>query len=154
MKKSLLLILALPLLLSSCEFSPAQDGGNNTGENTNENNNNPNNQNIENEDEEKEESGGNTDSGNNTETGGNAGTDEHGYIGENEENHQENSNISLDEWQEYEFHNGHKPQYNSDWLFFHGDSQEPHGSLWENPNEEVDYSGIEFHDKKQIFNFS
>ncbi len=68
-----------------------------------------------------------------------------GNSGENEGNTEENTGISLDEWREYEFHEGHEPAYHEDWDFYYGTTYEPMSNcLWENPNEKVDYNGIEF----------
>ena len=83
---------------------------------------------------------------------------ENEYTGENEENHQQNSNILLDEWKDYEFHDGHKPAWNDEWDFYYGDTYKPLNScFYECPNEALDYSGIKFYDKKEYLvspNFS
>lgn len=137
MKKSIIALLLLPLMLGACDFNPSNQGENTSGqtqqneeeeESSNHNHHQPINHNGDDEEEEEEEEN----------------------TGENEGNTQENTGISLDEWKEFEFHNGHKPTYNPDWVFDFGGSINPRGCLWENPNEAVDYSGIEFSDKKQF----
>lgn len=142
MKKSILALLLLPLMLGACDFNPSNQGENTekpTQENEEENQDSNKPQNHEDNDDENE--------GQNDEE---EEEEENQNTGENEGNTQENAGISLDEWKEYEFHNGHKPAYNSDWIFDYGGSINPRGCLWENPNEAVDYSGIEFSDKKQF----
>jgi hypothetical protein len=53
-----------------------------------------------------------------------------------------NTPLNLDEWNNFTFHDGREPEYNEYWTFYHGDSKNPGGSLWENPKYE--YSGPEF----------
>mgnify|MGYP003301220440 CR=1 FL=1 len=94
------------------------------------------------EEEHTDDEGGGSGTGGGTETGGNT----EGGGGQQEET----NGISLDEWREYEFHDGHEPVYHEDWDFYYGTTFEPMSNcLWKNPNEKVDYSGIEFFDKKQ-----
>ena len=149
-------------MLSGCDISNQQITTNpnldeyETSSNINNNHNEKEDDNSDVNNNEEHNGNNNDDSGNNNkedddgENSENLDNENHGYIGENEENHLENADISLDDWKEYEFHNGHKPAYNSDWIFDYGGSINPRGCLWENPNEAVDYSGIEFSDKKQF----
>ena len=65
-----------------------------------------------------------------------------------EEDDEDEQGLNLDEWQNWTFSDGNKPQYSEDWDFYYGTSFEPSGCLWENPKVE-EYNGIEFFDKKQ-----
>lgn len=146
MKKSFLALLLLPLMLGACDFNPS-----NQGENTEEPTQEKEEENQEtNQDSNKPQNHEDNDDENECQNDEEEEEEENQNTGENEGNTQENTGISLDEWKEYEFHNGHKPAYNSDWIFDYGGSINPRGCLWENPNEAVDYSGIEFSDKKQF----
>ena len=70
--------------------------------------------------------------------------------GGDEGNTEEKQGISLDEWHNYYFHDGHYFCYDPDWDFYYGTTYEPISSCkYENPNEDLDYSGIKFYDKKQ-----
>lgn len=60
-----------------------------------------------------------------------------------------NDPYSLSEYTTFQFHNGREPDFHEDWNFYYGDSFEPNGQLWTNPNEKSSNSGIEF--KKNSF---
>ena len=138
MKKSILALLLLPLMLGACDFNPSNQETK------------PNEETQQNEEGNHQQHLPHGDNDNDDENPIQEEEEEDENNGENEENTQENTGISLDEWKEYEFHNGHKPVYNTEWVFDYGGSINPRGCLWENPNEAVDYSGIEFSDKKQF----
>lgn len=154
MKKVLLLL--LPFLLGSCTAVPRDEETNapSTPSTQEEQH-----QEIPTEQEEHTQGGGTqteeehtqgegTGTGGGTETGG-EGTGTGGGTTPDVE-HQDNDAISLDEWQHYEFHDGHKPAWNDDWDFYFGDTYKPVSScFYECPNEDLDYSGIKFSDKKQ-----
>lgn len=135
MKKSIIVFLFLPFLLGSCD---------------------PNGQSIKTPTEEQDKQQDNDESA--EEKQQQDIQHEKEYTGENEENHQQNSNILLDEWKDYEFHDGHKPAWNDEWDFYYGDTNKPLNScFYECPNEALDYSGIKFYDKKEYLvspNFS
>lgn len=165
MKKSVISLLLLPLALVACasvnpdskpseENNPTQDNNveDNSSENQNQEESIPENEgnNPSEKDEDQEEENQIQEEEQHEEKPAEDEEDEKENTGENEGNIQENVGISLDEWKEYEFHNGHEPAYNSDWIFDYGGSKNPGGCLWENPNKKVDYSGIEFSDKKQF----
>ncbi len=164
MKKSILALLVLPLMLGACtltQFKQEENPGEETHQSQDENEE-SNQQSKPNED--SEQSGNNEEEETQEHTHEHEGNHDHEHTqieddedeeenqntGENEGNTQENTGISLDEWKEYEFHDGHEPAYHEDWDFYYGTTFEPFSNcLWENPNEDVDYSGIEFFDKKQ-----
>lgn len=58
--------------------------------------------------------------------------------------HPTNTPYSLADWANFSWHDGHEPDYDPAWSYYYGDSYSPNGQLWENPNEKVDYSGVEF----------
>lgn len=158
MKKSIIALLLLPLMLGACDFNPSNHGENTSGQtqqneeeqqSSNHNHHQPINHN-EDDDEEEQEIPPQQEEEEEENQPQHEDEEEEENTGENEENHQQNSNISLDEWQEYEFHNGHKPAWNDDWDFYYGDTYKPLNScFFECPNENLDYSGIKFFDKKE-----
>lgn len=134
-KTKLVLLLALSSLLTGCSF--LESFINKTGSETN---------NQQQNEETNHEDGGNTqtdDDGGNTHSddGGNTQSDDGGGTSDY---HPTNKALSLEDYTSFEFHGGHEPEYNDAWNFYYGDSHNPNGCLWENPNESVDYSGIEF----------
>lgn len=136
MKKSLLALLLLPLLLGSCDQaslggdSSNPNGSDGTGEHTK----------IEEDDDGENEEEHHTQQD----------YEEEKYPLENDEYRPENPAISLDEWVNYEFHEGHYACYPDEWDFYFGDSYKPNGPLWDNPNQKVDYSGVDFKDKNMF----
>lgn len=140
MKKSILLAL-LPLILASCTTTKPQEENNSTFTPTPQ--------------QTETGEGGNSGSteqqqgGNNQET--QTGGQEQSETGTNTNvEHPTNTQISLDEWKNYAFHDGHEPCWNDEWDFYYGTTHNPiSGCFFENPNEKVDYSGIDFSDKKQ-----
>lgn len=150
MKKFLFPLLLLPLLLSGCDLnlqtlvSTSDDLETQSHE--------------QNDDNFHQETEGENDDDDHSQTGGQNEQEQHQqddddddkYPVENEEYRPENLDISLDNWVNYEFHNGHIPDYPTGWNFYYGDSLNPNGALWENPNKKVDYSGIDFKDKNMF----
>ena len=125
MKKKLLLILSV-FVLTSCDFLSMvglkKEGSTETQENSTE---------KENED--------NTQTNTNTNTGTEIvppTTDD------NNQNTDDTTVFSLENWEYFTFHDGREPEYNENWTFYYGTSKNPGGRLWENPNS--NYSGPEF----------
>ena len=115
MKKAILALLALPLLLCSCDTTSGQQQ---PGQNTN------------------GEGSSQTTTGEGIQTGGETGG--------GTTTHEDNPNgYNLDEWHNWSFSDGTHPCYDDDWDFYYGDSHKPAGQLWENTNYK-EYSGMEF----------
>ncbi len=62
----------------------------------------------------------------------------------------ENTPFSLENWENFSFHEGNEPVYNDYWTFYYGSSKNPNGRLWQNPSENSSYSGVEFVKNCQI----
>lgn len=137
-KNRLILLAAFASLLTGCDFFSSFTKTNVDISNVDDTNI----EHIDGETENGENTGGNThvDDGGNThvDDGGNTGTQTDG------EYHPTNTPFPLSEWTNFSWHNGHKPDYDPNWSYYYGDSYSPNGQLWENPNENVDYSGVEF----------
>ena len=128
MKSKKLLLLLSVFALSSCDFlatigiktnsddQTQSDTGNNQNTNNNQNN-------------------------NNTNTGTEIVTPE---IDDEDSDKPQNTPFSLENWTNFAFHDGNAPEHNQYWTFWYGDSENPDGILWRNPNESLEYSGPEF----------
>ncbi len=121
---------------SSSTTTTTTDSGTNTGTNTNTNT--------------GTNSGTNTNTGTGSNTGTNTDTGSSGSSGTSSGNKLDikdlipkNTPYSLQEKTEFTWHDGREPDYAQDWEFYLGTSNNPGGSLWTNPNESSNYSGVE-----------
>jgi len=96
------------------------------------------------------DSGTNTDTETGSNTGTNTDTGSSGSSGTSSGNKLDikdlipkNTPYSLEEKTEFTWHDGREPHYAQDWKFYYGTSNNPEGSLWTNPNEKSNYSGVE-----------
>ncbi len=97
-----------------------------------------------------------TDTEKDDETGGNQ--EEHNqqqddenekYPLDNDDYRPTNEPLSLDSKTTFAFSDEYGPLYPDGWTFYHGDSKNPNGGLWQNPTK-IEFSGIDFDDKNMF----
>lgn len=78
--------------------------------------------------------------------------DDHGQQQDDDDHGQQQDDgtyqYTLEDYTNFEWHNGHKPCYAPDWEYHIKGTVNPlQSAFWENPNENVDYSGVIFKDR-------
>ena len=167
MKKTKLLLVLSALVLAGCDFISITDA-NKSADNKTENQITENTQNSENNAGNTGENGENTGTNTGTNTGDNTGGSTGGNTGDNTggstggdtggDSGSATNKIditdyipdntppySLSDYTNFTWHDGRTPQHCEDWTVIYGTSVNPvNSAFWTNPNEKVNYSGVEF----------
>lgn len=123
MKKNLLLLLLSSLLLSGCSFNQNQNPGKDDESS-----------------EEHQDSETHEDEHKDDET---HEDDEH------EEEHEDfgDYDFTLSDYENFSWHNGRQPEHNPHWEYHIKTTINPNGALYKNPNEKLEYCGVNFEDR-------
>lgn len=160
MKKKFLLVLTSAILLSGCNLNISDllerftnQGGNTTDQTSDENENQGSEHQEQHEEQQEEqheeqEEHHEDDHQDDEHQEEHHEDDDHQDDDDHEEEEHGDYQYSLNDYTDFAWHDGHKPCYAPDWEYHIKDTVNPlQSAFWENPNENVDYSGVIFKDR-------